>query len=102
MTVKIHHITDFSPMLNVLDDARDIAPIADFEPAECIQADNVEPVGTSLITSPGYAQVTTVVGATTGGIKMLMNYEKAYATRQLIVAHDDEYYYMPSNTTVLS
>lgn len=96
--LKVLRIQNFSPMMNVFDDARDILPLANGDPAECVVAENVQPIGTSIITSPGYELVCEISGA--GGVKMLMNYEKTSALRYLLIAHDDDLYYITPASSV--
>lgn len=93
-------ITSFTAGLNVLSDPRRLKPNSDKETdAESPEMINVEITKTgSLITSTGFAKVCTISG--TGGIKNLFLYDKDASTDpQLIIAHDDDYYYIETGDT---
>jgi len=100
--MSILHINNFSGLLNVLDDPREIAPLnaeGVADPAECVQCDNVELSGTSLITSPGY-QLHSSRGSGTGGVKWIANYELNNTARNVIIVHDDDVFEVEAADTV--
>lgn len=94
-------INNWSEGINTLNDPFYLQPNSEKQnTAELVECDNFDiNAEGALITSLGYEQVSTKSGLT-GGCKALLNYEKDDTTRQLLITHDDDIYYItPSSTT---
>lgn len=92
-------IRTFSGGLNTLFDQRALAPIQEGEPAETPNCENIEITSRgSIVSSTGFELVSEI--SATGGVKLLLPYEKNTTDKYLIIAHDDDYYYITPSSSV--
>lgn len=92
-------VNNFAGGANSLYDERILAPNQEGEPAETSDCENVEITGRgSLLTSQGFELVSS--GSGTGGVKNIIAYEKDATTKQLVLTHDDDHYYITPASTV--
>lgn len=92
-------LQSFAAGLNTLFDQRALAPNQEGEPAETPNCENVEITSKgSIVSSPGFELVSEISG--TGGVKLLIPYEKNTTDKYLVIAHDDDYYSITPSSSV--